>query len=145
MFQPDMALAMDVWLHMTAQGVQPSPEEYVHMITGWAAAGELRRRVADGVVEEFLRQLGGMAFELEPMDCCSEAAAAVSASSSSCDEFSGTGGKGAGIIIAQLCVSSSSPAPPPTGPIFNIRYCCINYIRKSRVISNLTTWAPPLE
>lgn len=51
---------------MKAQGVQPTPEEHVDMIKGWAAAGELRRRVADGSVEAFLAQLGDMAFELCP-------------------------------------------------------------------------------
>lgn len=61
-----MALAMAVWSHMEAQGVQPTPEEHVDMIKGWAAAGELRQRVADGSVEAFLRQLGDMAFELGP-------------------------------------------------------------------------------
>lgn len=112
-----MALAMEVWSHMTAQGVQPSPEEYVHMITGWAAAGELRRRVADGVVEEFLRQLAGMAFELEPMHCCDEAATA-SATPSSRDELSGKGRKGARTIITPLCVSPSVPLS--LGSIFDL-------------------------
>ena len=61
-----MALAMEVWSHMKAQGVLPTPEEHVDMIKGWAAAGELRKRVADGSVEAFLGQLGDMAFELCP-------------------------------------------------------------------------------
>lgn len=61
-----MALAMEVWSHMKAQGVQATPEEHVDMIKGWAAAGELRQRVADGSVEAFLGQLGDVAFELGP-------------------------------------------------------------------------------
>eukprot|EP00752_Nemacystus_decipiens_P002820 g2631.t1 len=64
--KPDMALAVEVWSHMKAQGVQPTPEEHVDMIKGWAAAGELRQRVADGSVEAMLGQLGDMAFELCP-------------------------------------------------------------------------------
>ncbi|CAM9861192.1 unnamed protein product [Ectocarpus fasciculatus] len=64
--KPDMALASEVWSHMTAQGVQPTPEEHIDMIKGWAAAGELRPRVADGSVERCLRQLADMDFELKP-------------------------------------------------------------------------------
>lgn len=49
---------------MTVQGVQPTPEEYVGVIKGWADAGDLRQRVLDGSVDTFLRQLGCSAFEL---------------------------------------------------------------------------------
>ena len=66
MFLPDMALATVVWSHMKAQGVHPTPEEYVGMIKGWAAAGELGKRVRDGSVEAYLRWLGSSGFELSP-------------------------------------------------------------------------------
>lgn len=59
-----MALAAVVWSHMEAQGVQPTPEEYIGMIKGWAAAGELGKRVLDGSVEAYLRWLSSSGFEL---------------------------------------------------------------------------------
>eukprot|EP00904_Undaria_pinnatifida_P001689 jgi/Undpi1/11520/HiC_scaffold_30.g13817.m1 len=62
--KPDMALAAVVWSHMEAQGVQPTPEEYIGMIKGWAAAGELGKRVLDGSVEAYLRWLSRSGFEL---------------------------------------------------------------------------------
>lgn len=68
---------------MTAQGVQPTPEELIDMIKGWGAAGELRPRVADGSVKRCLRQLADMDFELKP--CRGGDAAA------SCGEFSEAG------------------------------------------------------
>lgn len=76
---------------MKAQGVQPTPEEHVDVIKGWAAAGELRQRVADGSVEAFLGELGDMAFEL---GSSREAAAAAAAASSG--EMSGAGGEEGG-------------------------------------------------
>lgn len=79
-----MTLAAEVWSHMTAQGVQPTPEEHIDMIEGWAAAGELRPRVADGLVERCLQQLAGMDFELKP---CRDGDAAAS-----CGEFPEAGG-----------------------------------------------------
>lgn len=86
-----MALAVEVWSHMKAQGVQPTPEEHVGMIKGWAAAGELRQRVADGSVEGFLGQLSDMAFELGPGRETPAAAAAAGG------EMLGAGGEeGAG-------------------------------------------------
>lgn len=96
--QPNMALAVEVWSHMKAQGVQPTPEEHVDMIKGWAAAGELRQRVADGSVEAFLGQLGDMAFELSP----GREAAAASASG----EVPGAGGEEG---AAQLCFGLANP------------------------------------
>lgn len=108
-----MALAMEVWSHMTAQRVQPTPEEYVGMIKGWAAAGELRRRAADGLVEAFLGQLGGMAFELEPIHC-HEAADDATADDYSCDGSSDKGGKGAG-VHQTTCISLLPPSPPLVG------------------------------
>ncbi|CAM9211126.1 unnamed protein product [Ectocarpus sp. 12 AP-2014] len=70
-----MTLASEVWSHMTAHGVQPTPDEHIDMIKGWAAAGELRPRVADGSVERCLQQLAGMDFELNP---CRDGDAAAS-------------------------------------------------------------------
>lgn len=62
--QPNMTLASEIWAHMTEQGVKPTPEEYVAVFKGWASAGELERRVLDGSVDVFFRQLGESAFEL---------------------------------------------------------------------------------
>lgn len=61
-----MTLALEVWSHMAEQGVQPTSEEYVGMIKGWATAGELRQRVLDGSVDAFFRHLSSEAFELWP-------------------------------------------------------------------------------
>ncbi|CAM9752466.1 unnamed protein product [Ectocarpus sp. 4 AP-2014] len=96
--KPDMALASEVWSHMTAHGVQPTPDEHIDMIKGWAAAGELRPRVADGSVERCLQQLAGMGFELKP--CRGGDAAA------SCDDHVSGSSAGSGDHHLQTLLSA---------------------------------------
>ncbi|CBN78378.1 conserved unknown protein [Ectocarpus siliculosus] len=96
--KPDMTLASEVWSHMTAHGVQPTPEEHIDMIKGWAAAGELRPRVADGSVERCLQQLAGMDFELIP---CRDAGAAAS-----CDDHVSGSSAGSGDHHLQTLLSA---------------------------------------
>ncbi|CAM9179812.1 unnamed protein product [Ectocarpus sp. 8 AP-2014] len=96
--KPNMTLASEVWSHMTAQGVQPTPEEHVDMIKGWAAAGELRPRVADGSVERCLQQLAGMDFELKP---CRDGDAAAA-----CDDHLSSSSAGSGDHHLQTLLSA---------------------------------------
>ncbi|CAB1104969.1 unnamed protein product [Ectocarpus sp. CCAP 1310/34] len=96
--KPDMTLASEVWSHMTAHGVQPTPDEHIDMIKGWAAAGELRPRVADGSVERSLQQLAGMDFELKP---CRDGDAAAS-----CDDQLPGSSAGSGDHHFQTLVSA---------------------------------------
>lgn len=63
---------------MTAQGVPPTPEEYVGVFKGWAMAGELRERVVDGSVDTFFGELSDLAFELSPTPEVSSATEALS-------------------------------------------------------------------